>query len=77
MTRAFLLDAVSLQGIHVPADFKTEMIKVAKQIFSSLGWTMKRRVIMVVLRRPSVVPALLNLRGFVKKTSRSTRGQVF
>ena len=77
MTRSFLLDAVALRGPHVPADYKMELRKVAKTILANLGWTMKRRVIMTVVRNPSLVPALLKVWGRVNKTARANRGRVF
>jgi hypothetical protein len=66
-----------LRGPHVPADYKVELRKVAKDILSNLGWTMKRRVIMTVVRNPYLVPALLNVWGRVNKTARANRGRVF
>ena len=77
MTKSFLLDLVSLRGVHVPQDYKIELRKVAKQILADLGWTLRRRVIMFVVRCPSLMPALLHLRGLLKKTSRVNRGNVF
>jgi hypothetical protein len=77
MTKSFLLDLVSLRGVHVPQDYKIELRKVAKQILADLGWTLRRRVIMFVVRCPSLMPALLNLRGLLNKTSRANRGHVF
>jgi glycosyltransferase involved in cell wall biosynthesis len=77
MTRSFLLDAVATRGPHVPADYKGELRKVAKDILSNLGWTVKRRVIMTVVRNPYLVPALLKVWGSVNKTARANRGRVF
>jgi GT2 family glycosyltransferase len=77
MTRSFLLDAIALRGPHVPADYKVELRKVAKDILSNLGWTMKRRVIMIVVRNPYLVPLLIEIWGRVNKNSRANRGRVF
>lgn len=77
MTRSFLLDAVALRGPHVPADYKMELRKVAKDILANLGWTLKRRVIMTVVRNPYLVPLLLKIWGRVNKTARANRGRVF
>lgn len=61
----------------MPADYKMELRKVAKDILANLGWTLKRRVIMTVVRNPYLVPLLLKIWGRVNKTARANRGRVF
>jgi len=59
MTRAFLMDAISMHKGVTSAEYKAELYRVAKVIFSSLGWNPKRRAVLLAIRSRVFLHTLL------------------
>jgi glycosyltransferase involved in cell wall biosynthesis len=73
MTRSFINDAVALNRDNIPGDFRSELRRVAKFILGDLGWSPKRRVVMILVRNTWLVPYLLRINAFLKRNDRSRR----
>jgi glycosyltransferase involved in cell wall biosynthesis len=61
MTRSFINDAVALNRDSIPGDFRSELRRVASFILGDIGWSLKRRVVMLIVRHTWLVPFLLRM----------------
>lgn len=77
MTRSFINDAVALNRVDIPGDFRQELIRVAKRVMGDLGWTLKRRVVMMAVRHTSLVPFMLRVNARFNRRARSHGTRVF
>ena len=73
MTRSFINDAVALNRDRIPGDFRSELRRVASFILGDIGWSPKRRVVMLLVRHTWLVPFLLRMNAMLKLSGRSRR----
>lgn len=77
MTRAFLMDAISMHKGVTSAEYKAELYRVAKVIFSSLGWTPKRRAVLLAIRSRFFLRSLLFAWFLSNPTARANHNEIF
>jgi glycosyltransferase involved in cell wall biosynthesis len=73
MTRSFINDAVALNRDNIPGDFRSELRRVAHLILGDIGWSLKRRVVMILVRNTWLVPFLLRANALLKTSTGSKR----
>lgn len=73
MTRSFINDAVALNRDSLPGDFRTELRRVASFILGDIGWSLKRRVVMLIVRHTWLVPFLLRANALFRRRGGSQR----
>jgi len=73
MTRSFINDAVALNRDNIPGDFRSELRRVAQVILGDIGWSLKRRVVMILVRNTWLVPFLLRANALIKSSTGSKR----
>jgi glycosyltransferase involved in cell wall biosynthesis len=73
MTRSFINDAVALNRDNIPGDFRSELRRVASFIMGDIGWSLKRRVVMLIVRHTWLVPFLLRMNAMFTRSGRSRR----
>ncbi|MCF8540209.1 MAG: glycosyltransferase [Aurantimicrobium sp.] len=77
MTRAFLMDAISMQKGGASAEYKAELFRVARKIFSSLGLTPKRRAVLLAIRSRFFLRFLLFVWFRSNPTARANHNEIF
>jgi glycosyltransferase involved in cell wall biosynthesis len=73
MTRSFINDAVALNRDSIPGDFQSELRRVASFILGDIGWSLKRRVVMLIVRHTWLVPVLLRMNSLFTRSGGSRR----
>lgn len=73
MTRSFINDAVALNRDSIPGDFRSELRRVASFILGDIGWSLKRRVVMLIVRHTWLVPYLLRINAAFTRRRGSRR----
>jgi glycosyltransferase involved in cell wall biosynthesis len=73
MTRSFINDAVALNRDSIPGDFRSELRRVASSVLGDIGWSPKRRVVMLLVRHTWLVPFLLRMNAMFKRSGGSRR----
>ena len=73
MTRSFIYDAVALNRDRIPGDFRSELRRVAFFILGDIGWSLKRRVVMLIVRHTWLVPYLLRINAAFTRRRGSRR----
>jgi len=77
MTRAFLMDAISMQKAVASAEYKAELYRVARKIFASLGWTPKRRAVLLAIRSRLFLRSLLSVWFRSNPIARANHDEIF
>jgi len=77
MTRAFLMDAISMQKGVASAEYKAELFRAARKIFASLGWTLKRRAVLLAIRSRFFLRCLLYVWFRSNPTARANHNEIF
>jgi glycosyltransferase involved in cell wall biosynthesis len=77
MTRAFLMDAISMQKAVASAEYKAELYRVARKIFASLGWTPKRRAVLLAIRSRLFLRSLLYVWFRSNPIARANHNEIF
>ncbi len=73
MTRSFINDAVALNRDSIPGDFRSELRRVAFFILGDIGWSLKRRVVMMIVRHTWLVSFLLRANALFRRRGGSRR----
>ena len=77
MTRAFLMDAISMHNTSASAEYKAELFRVARKVFASLGWTPKRRAVLLAIRSRFFLRSLLFAWFLSNPTARANHNEIF